>query len=300
MGRKFTPTADSPYYPPRARWYSFIYTPGDLIRRRLALDRLRLPQGMTAVETVAAFLVPGLAVRLRGPALWGYAALGACAALLAVFIVGMGYSCANLALGLLISTHATGFVYYCNPLLAAQPFRWRLSFTLLVLLSIVLLLYLPARRVLEEHWLVPLRVHGRVMVIRRMPLMAPVQRGDWLAYRLDETEIGENYHGGTVLLTGGITLGRVLAVAGDTVTFTNGSYLVNGVAQASLPHMPDRGGWLVAEKHWFIWPNLGISGYGDVGEARLGGALLGLANVAETNYFGEPFHRWFWRKQTLP
>jgi hypothetical protein len=266
----------------------------------MALDRLTLPREMKIGEMVAGFFVPGVAVWLRGPRLWGHAALAGSAALSLVFIVWLGYPAANIAFGLLISLHSTGFVYYCNPLMAGEPFQRRLAFTFLMLLAIGLLLYMPARSFIQGHWVTPLRMNGHVIVVQRSFQPRHIQRGDWVAYTFDENNVGNNYHNGAVWLRNGMSLGPVLALAGDQVTFFTNSFLVNGILHTNLPHMPQTGALTVPENHWFIWPNLDISGHGDVGEARISSAILGLAGVAETNFFGKPLHRWFWRKQILP
>jgi hypothetical protein len=64
--------------------------------------------------------------------------------------------------------------------------------------------------------------------------------------------------------------------------------------------MPVAGGFTVLEKHWFIWPNLDISGHGNVSEASISGTMLTLASVNQTQFFGQPLRRWFWREQILP
>ena len=130
MGRTFLPEPESSYYPPRARWYSAFFNLGRVWRRRMNLDRLRMTEEVTISGVAAGFFVPGLAVWLRGPALWGRAALAGSLALLLFFIMLLGYPAANLAFGLLLSLHVTGLVYYCQSLLAAEPFRRRLGFTL--------------------------------------------------------------------------------------------------------------------------------------------------------------------------
>jgi hypothetical protein len=89
-------------------------------------------------------------------------------------------------------------------------------------------------------------------------------------------------------------------VADDRVMFSNACYFVNGIGHTNLPHMPTEGSLTVAEKHWFVWPNLAISGHGDVGEARLSEALMGLSDVSQSNFLGTPFKHWLWRRQTLP
>ena len=300
MARPYIPEKDSAYYPPRARWYSFIFYLGNLLRRRLAMDRITLPRQMKLGATVAGFLVPGLAVWLRGPRLWGHAAMAGTALLAFIFVVGLGYPAANVAFGLLISLHTTGFVYYCNSLMADEPFQRRLAFTFLVLLAIGLLLYLPARHLIQAHLVTPLRMNGRVIVVQRAFHARHVQCGDWVAYTLDPDNVGENYHNGAVYLHGGIGLAPVLALAGQQVFFFTNSFSVNGLWHTNLPHMPTTGELTVPENHWFIWPNLGISGHGNVGEARITSALMGLATVNKTNMIGTPLHQWFWRKQILP
>ena len=300
MARPHISEEASSYYPPRARWYSPFFYLGNALRRRMALDRLMLPREMKIGEMVAGFFVPGVAVWLRGPRLCGHAALAGSVALILVFIVWLGYPAANIAFGLLISLHSTGFVYYCNPLMAGEPFQRRLAFTFLMLLAIGLLLYMPARSFIQGHWVTPLRMNGHVIVVQRSFQPRHIQRGDWVAYTFDENNVGNNYHNGAVWLRNGMSLGPVLALAGDQVTFFTNSFLVNDILHTNLPHMPQTGALTVPENHSFIWPNLDISGHGDVGEARISSAILGLAGVDETNFFGKPLHRWFWRKQILP
>ncbi|MEI8291162.1 MAG: hypothetical protein WCH99_16975 [Verrucomicrobiota bacterium] len=300
MARKFIVDEASPFYPPRARWYSPFFYIGNLIRRRLALDRLSLPREMRLRELVAGFLVPGLAVWLRGPRLWGQAALAGSLGLMMVFIVWLGYPAANLAFGLLISLHASGLVYYCHPLLAGEPFRSRLAFTLLSLLLVGLVIYMPLRSFIQGHWLTPLRLNGQVIVVQRVFQTRHIYRGDWVAYTLPGERQGEAHNGGAVWVRAGISVGPVLAVAGDQLKFLTNSFSVNGVLHTNLPHMPASGEFTVPENRWFIWPNLDITGHGNVSEASISSTMLSMANVNQTRFFGKPLGRWFWRKQILP
>ncbi|HAO80934.1 MAG TPA: hypothetical protein DCQ92_18595 [Verrucomicrobia subdivision 3 bacterium] len=266
----------------------------------MALDRLRLPREMKIGEMVTGFFVPGLAVWLRGPRLWARAALAGSAALILFFIIWLGYPAANLAFGLLISLHVTGFVYYCNPLMAGERFRSRLAFTGLTLMAIGLLLYMPARNFIQGHWLTPLRMNGQVVVVQRIFQTRNIQRGNWVAYALHDEQQGEAHNGGAVWVRAGMGLGPVLAVAGDQLKFLTNSFSVNGILHTNLPHMPGSGELTMPENHWFIWPNLDISGHGNVSESSISSTLLNMASVNETQFFGKPFHRWFWRKQILP
>jgi hypothetical protein len=284
----------SPYYPPRARWYRLLFYLGAAVRRRLALDRIHLPQEMTLGGLVAGFLVPGLAVHIRGPRLWGKAALISCGLLFLLFIAWFGYPAGNFAFGLLLSIHATGFVYYCSPLLQHEQLRSRLFFTLLALMAIGLLIYLPIRNVILQHWLVPLRLNGRVVVVQRQFPASAIQHGDWIAYRLSGSG------GGGIWVRSGMGLGPVLAMAGDRVEFSTNAFTVNGVAQPRLPHMPDSGAVTVPGKNWFVWPNFDISGgHGNVVENNISAAMLQMATVSQAQFVGKPFKRWLWRRQVL-
>jgi hypothetical protein len=64
--------------------------------------------------------------------------------------------------------------------------------------------------------------------------------------------------------------------------------------------MPVSGMVIVPGNHWFIWPDLAISGHGNIGEAAITDAMLRMADVSEEQFVGKPFKRWFWRQQFLP
>ena len=287
----------SPYYPPRARWYSPLFYCGGAVRRRLALDRVHLPREITLGGLVAGFLVPGLAIHLRAPGFWGKAAMPGCGFLFLFFMLWFGYPAGNVAFGLLLAIHATGFVYYCSPLLREEPLKSRLLFTLLALIGLGLLIYLPVRNVILRHWLVPVRLNGQVMVVQRQFPAEAIQRGDWIAYRLHGSE---EWSEGTVYVRSGLGLGPVLAMAGDRVEFSTNAFTVNGISHPLLPHMPAAGGLTVPENNWFVWPNVGISGHGNVGEDRISSAMLQMAVVSRAQFVGKPYKRWLWRRQIKP
>jgi len=298
VARSNIQAAESAYYPPRARWYSFLFTFGNKVRRCLALDRIHLPQAMTLGGTVASFLIPGLGFYLRSPKLWGYAAFAGCG--LAAFgsVAGYGQMAGNVALGMLLSIHVSGFVFYCDPLIREEPFQSRLLYTLLALIAIGLLIYLPGRIYVKTHWLIQVQENGKVILVQRTFPVGAVQRADWVAYRLAGNE--DWRAGGGVVVRSGLGFGRVQAVAGDTVRFSAGTFSVNGRSQAPLPHMPTSGEVVVPEKNWFIWPELGITGHGHIGEENLSSTMLQLAIVPEEHYLGRSLNRWFWRRQILP
>ena len=127
-----------------------------------------------------------------------------------------------------------------------------------------------------------------------------VQRGERVLYSIGGSEGGYAHGEGAVWVRSGFGLGPVLAMAGDTIRFATNVFFINGHAAPRLPHMPGTGEVQVPEKHWFIWPNLDISGHGNVGEGRISSTMLQLAIVSENQYVGKPFKRWFWRRQITP
>ena len=282
----------SPYYPPRARWYGGVLEWGYTLRRRLVLDRVRLPSGVPFSHVVASLLVPGLGFWLRGPRLWGLAAFGASALLWLVFFFWLGSPPANIAFGLLISIHGTGLVYLLEPWLAGARFRFRIlcSFALVALLS--MLVYLPARQFMQTHWLMPLQVKGRAVVVRvARPAAAgrQIRRGEWVAYSIAGS------YGDGVYVRDGFGLSPLLAAPGDRVRFTPTALEVNGTPQARLPTMPSAGELVLPEKHWLVWPDVAIGGHGYGPD--ISAVLLQMATISEQQFIGKPFKRWFWRRQ---
>jgi len=281
----------SAYYPPRARWYSRLLLMAGGVRRGLALDRLRLPSGVPFLRVVASLLVPGLGFYLRGLRLWGKAAMGFCALLALIFIVGLGFPIGNVAFGLLLSIHVTGVIYVFEPWLAGERFRTRLLFSGGLLLALAGFVYLPVRNLIQEEWLMPLRVKGRVVIVHRVAPPRALLRGAWIAYTVGDS----GGHG--LYVRDGFGLGPVLALPGDRVHFTKSALEVNGVPQPLLDHMPQVGEWVVPEKHWFVWPEVAITGHGNTPADAISATLQQLGTITEAQFVGRPFKRWFGRRQ---
>jgi hypothetical protein len=284
---------DSPYYPPRARWYAPIFDVGARIRRRTAFDRMRWPMGVSPGEFLGGLLVPGLGFYAQGSRLLGHAAVASCALLISVFIVWLGYPAANWAFGFLLSIHASGIIRLLEPWLAGVRLGKRVLMTFLVLFLLGSLVYLPARSAAEHHLFMPLHLNGRVVVIRSTASPRAVHRGDWIAYSLSDQEIAPNTY-----MRAGYGLGPVFGLPGDRVRFSESSFEVNGIMRARLRFMPSSGELLVVERHWFVWPDFDIvGGHGYVPENVLPGALLQMATISEDQLIGKPCKRWFWRRQ---
>jgi hypothetical protein len=278
-------------YPPRARWYSPLLLRAGGLRRHLALDRLRPPTGVPFARAVGSLMVPGLGFYLRGPRHWGKAALGFSALTALLFIVGLGSPVGNVAFGLLLSIHVTSLVYVLEPWLAGEKFSTRLLFSVGLLVALTGLVYLPIRSLIQEHWLMPLRVNGRVVVVHRLASPSSLRRGAWIAYAIYDSG------GQGVYVRDGFGLGPVLALPGDRVRFTKSALEVNGVPQALLPYMPQVGEWVVPQKHWFVWPEFAIAGHGNTPAGAISATLLQMGTITEERFVGRPLKRWFGRRQ---
>lgn len=286
--------ATSPFYPPRARWYSPVVYLFSAIVRRLALDRLHLPPGISLLPLVASLFVPGLGFYFRSR-FWGKITLPSCAPLFCIFIIWLGYPIANAAFGLLISVHVSGITYYCSPWLNSQRLLTRIAVALLLTFALTALIYIPLRNSVQESHFAPLRTRNGVVIVHKMMTdSAHLTRGDTVAYNLQEATADHFF------AHGGLTLGKILAVPGDKIQFTNNVFTINGIAQPLLPHMPNFGEVVVRENDWFIWPDLAIiGGHGNVSEQAISTMMLQMATVPQNQFVGKPFTRWFGRRQKL-
>jgi hypothetical protein len=200
-----------------------------------------------------------------------------------------------LALMTMLSIHAAG-------ILRGEP-----SITLLrrclrsvaAFFVIATLIYTPLIRLMERHWFVALKVNDHVVCVRTGVKPIQVQRGDWIAYQLSDLGLGRGHGWGDVVVNSGCTLGKVLGVAGDVLTFTPENVLVGGQEFARLPYMPTKGTVTVEAGIWFVWPQMNVDIHG-MGNDVVSSTMMRLAKVDEKSYVGTAPERWLWRGQTLP
>jgi hypothetical protein len=281
----------SSFYPPRARWYSPLLAIIEKLRRRLALDGLHLPAGISAGAVLVSLAVPGAGVYCRAPRFWGRVILASCALLLLVFVIWFGYPAATIAFGMLLSIHTCGLVYLFEPLILGESLRARLLIGLAAMIALSCLLYLPGRAFVQDHWFLPLRLNGRVIVVSRSAPSVALRRGEWVAYSFEST--GD--HG--LIVHEGMGLSQLLALPGDTVRFAESTFDVNGLSQPRLHLMPTAGEYVIPEKHWFVWPKLAISGHGEVPVTEVAQTLMSLGTLSEDRFLGTAPRRWMWRQQ---
>jgi hypothetical protein len=289
---------DLSYYPPRARWYGRAWSSACRpLRRSVHLEKFLPPGKLSTGGLVLSVLVPGYAFFVqRREALGLVFLLGYLAAVL-TFLAGLGYPAANVGYGLLISIHATSIMFLEGLWLKESSFGVKVGLGLCTLVAVWGLMYAPLVGYAERHWMLPLRLGERVLVINPRTAVKSIKRGDWLAYRIRSDHAPGDYGGQAVYLREGIGVDPVIGLPGDHVEFTPEAVLVNGRPAPLAPHMPTQGGLVVPEKVWFIWPNLAKSGGGRVAEANISATMQQAAMVTQQQILGRPYKAWFGRQQ---
>ena len=295
------PESDSPYYPPRAPFFAPLRNGWRDFRRQLFAKRSFLPASVSLGELLLGFWVPGFGYRINGTTAPAWCVLGAWFLGLltflflltappmrsAVFEIVPAY----LAFGLMISLHATSAAHMVAVVWRMVEFSRRVLVGVLVTAFMILLVYFPAWELVQRRYCLPVDFNGTRLIVHPRVDVATIRRGDTVLYR-----IRASYSGG-VAVGEGYGLQPVLGLPDDQIRFDKKFFWVNGERHLSRPDMPEEGGTVVPEKHWFIWPELNASG--NRGELRQA-ALQSQALVKQENFAGRPYERWLFWKQSLP
>jgi hypothetical protein len=284
----------SPYYPRRRRWYSDLLHEAVHLGRRLNIPTLTLPREVSWWRMLCGLAVPGQAFVFTGwPRLGRGIQIGWLPGVL-VFFAALGYAAANVIFGLLIAAHVASAFHWLTFLSEAPCIRTRLVCGAGSWLLLGLCIYFPLREVMLEHWLVPLRTEHSVVVVHRTHSFKNLQRGDLIAYRV----AGEGARG--VNIGGGFGVGDVIGRPGDEIRITPRLLFVNGRPQLRRPHMPREAGFTLAQKQWFVWPDFDIRNNNPaVTAANIAAAWLRTGMIGEHQIAGQPYRRWFGRRQRV-
>ena len=297
MARASFRVRDSSYYPPRARWYNRPFANLEtFFRRWVHLERLGFKHSLSVGAFLLGILVPAYAFFALGRRWLGWLFLSIYIGAVAVFIVRLGFPEADVAFGLLIFAHATSIVFVESVWVGNERFGLRVGLAICTLVAVWGLMYGPLVRFAERHFVMPVRIGERVVVVNRAVSPSSLKRGDWVAYQISEKHIGGP--GNMVAMGAGLGLDPVLGLPGDTIGFTREAVSVN---QQSLPRrelMPLVGELLVPQKVWFIWPVSSMNVTGPrANEAGATELLQRTAMVGQKEILGRPFRHWFWRRQ---
>ena len=284
--------ADSPYYPPRERWYSRFWYPWYLLKRRLHLAAVTDGFELPFYKLILGVTVPGLSWLWYGRPVFSLMTIASYCLLVVTFLIWIGYPAGILSLAMLMSIHTSSILYMNRRLTPAVELWKRIVWSLVVFALVSLLVYQPLRRYVERRWFIPLRVGERVLVVKTCTSPAIIKRGAWVAYRINTSR------GDRIQVEEGYGVSKVLGVAGDRISFQPNGFSINGEMQPRHSYMPAKGNLVVADGSWFIWPDLTISGHGEVGADITENTITALAMVPKSNFIGVVFNRWWWRKQT--
>ena len=251
---------------------------------------IHLPGGLSPFHFLVSLAVPGFSFVVFGRQILGASFFAVWCAAGVAFVTTLGYPAASVALALLISAHAISIFNLQLHWVRESTTGFKIVLALITLAVVALAIYVPLIRYSGRHWVMPLHVRSRVVVVATGASAGSFHRGDWMAYSFSEGNEQRGVH-----VRRGLGLGPVLAVGGDRIEFGDGSFRVNGISHPSLPYMPAGGELVVPENHWFIWPEPDISGH--AGAGIVAEALLRQAVVSPGQVVGKLFKRWFWRRQ---
>jgi hypothetical protein len=288
--------ASSLYYPPRAHWYSKLWRPWYILKRRLQIDAIPRPFEQPLYKLLLGLTVPGLSFRLYGQTLVSWLAMAGYGLAALVFVIWTGYRPATWALTAMISIHASSILRMQQRALADSSLWIRIAWSLTLFVVVSGCFYAPLSRQIGRRWFMPLRVGERVYVVRASASLRLVRRGDWIAYQILAQRGGP--HGSAWIIDEGYGVGQVLAMAGDRVSFSENGFSVNQEGFPRRPHMPVQGEMTASQGSWFVWPDMAIIQGGN--PAATDEAMRQSATVRESEFVGVPYRRWLWRKQALP
>lgn len=286
------PPAASPYYPPRERWYSRFWYPWYLLKRKLHLAAVTDGFDLPFHKLLLGLTVPGLSWLWYGRPLFSLATITSYCLLAITSLIWIGYPAGTISLAIMMSIHTSSILFMSRRLTPDVELWKRIVWSLVVFALVSLLVYQPLRRQVERRWFMPLRIGERVLVIKTGTSPSLIKRADWVAYKINT---GQSYR---TRIDEGYGIGEVLAVPGDKISFQANSFSVNSTLRPRRAYMPAKGNLEVTDGSWFIWPDMAISGHGEVGADMMENAMIALAMVPRTNFIGVAFHRWFWRRQT--
>jgi hypothetical protein len=283
----------SPYYPPRARWYSRVFNFFAQLGYRSHLDKIKFGRDISLIKLLLSLAVPGYSFRISGRKILAQQILLGCGVGALVYVALLGYLVGNLFFGLVVGLHAIGLIHLNYLLNTDAPWRRRLAFGICGVLSLFLG-YRAMLSAVENNWLIPLRLNGHVVVVNRLASPKAVRRGDVVAYDI-QAQRGEG-----VYLAAGFGLNRVLGMARDQLVFKPDCLEVNGQSYKRHEMMPFNRTLTVPENSWFIWPAYNIDIQGHTPAENIKAGLLSAAVVPERQFVGRPFKSWFGRRQKLP
>lgn len=288
--------APSNYYPPRAPWYRTLREIGLGFLRGTRMDRFRTPGRIPFRSFMLGLALPGHAFLTMRLPTYGWAVMMGWFGLLFSSLIGLGTAWSGVGIGLMIFLHASSILFLIRPWLGETGIGTRLITSVITAIALIQFAYLPLQDLAERLFFLPLQYSGRPVVIRPWSTPPRLRPGDWVAYRIDPHRSSAP----RVMVHEGYGLGPILAVAGDTVVFGPDAIRVNGVAFPRQASMPASGEVRLLPGHRFIWPQLQEIVRRGVEQESVNATLISLAQVPDDALVGQPYGRWFFRKQRLP
>jgi hypothetical protein len=275
----------SPFYPPRARWYSRWLGRLECLFPSLQPGLVPVASRLGWKAWLVGLLVPGAGFWLTGRPLPGRWCFAANVVLLLVGLAAVGHPPSVAALVCAALIHVAGIVRLVHRMTPGHAVVYRIGSVLLPPVF-----YLKACVLVGEFLFFPVEIDGHVVVVSRLTEPAEVRVGDLVACRaVDPGTRG-------VQAREGIELGHVLAMGGTRVEFGPMHLRTSEGILPTRYGMPARGSLVLGEKVWFIWPTEINTRRNPEAESL----LLQAAQVPHEALVGRMFRHWFGRVQSVP
>lgn len=275
----------SPFYPPRARWYSRWLGRLECLFPSLQPRLVFASSRLGWKGWLAGVVVPGAGFWLVGRPVLARWSFGIHLLLLTLGIAATGFPLGTGALALAAGIHAAGLVCLVHRAMVDRTLLLRIGSLLAPLL-----LYFQACLLVGEHLFLPLDIGGQVIVVSRLTVPADVRVGDFIACQPAERRVPGFSMGSD------FEVGEVLALGGSRIEFGPMHLRTRDGVLPSRYGMPAQGTLALGEKVWFIWPT-------EINTRRnpeVESLLLQAAQVPHRALVGRAFRHWFGRAQSLP
>lgn len=278
----------SAFYPPRASGRLRLYYAWCRWRMFWQRQSLKLPGQMTIGRFLASLVFPGFAFSALNHRVLGCLFIAGYFFSGLVFLAFIGYPLATAAVCSMICIHVASLLLLLKNWDYKVEFLNRLLAAGATIAVLALGVYLPLRRQIEQHYLMPLKLGDEIVVVKVYKSPKTVRRGDLVAFKVGKAAkklSAEN---------SAFRLNRVAGFSGDRVRVTPEHYEVSGQLFPRQPNAAPGQELVVPEKHWFLSPELVITGAQNIPLPPKTDAGAGFL-VEESDFIGVPVKRWFWR-----
>lgn len=207
----------SPYYPPRANFWSPIKHAFHDLKEIFLEWKYRVNNG-EFVNRIAflPLVIPGFGFVYAGKPRLGRLTLVLYLLSLFYFFLMLGFKEANYALGFMIFLHSLSIIYYLAGLIGTMTIKTQITFNLIISVILVPFAYYIFIKFLHSYVLIPVHYCNSVMVAVKARNLSKLSPGDLIVFH----QQGFYSYLGEVNFIGGLNAGTVIAKENEKIRFS--------------------------------------------------------------------------------